>query len=161
MKDKWFPTPTTYKVISPLQLFDDFPMVSALIDEETKRWKVDIVKSLFLPFEVETILNIPLNYNLPEDKIIWVGNKKGEFTVKSAYYIALIMIKSPGGKQCSHEGPKTPLWKKIWHLKIPPKIRIFTYLFIYIKYLFIVFAYYIYLCYCLFLDLCIVPFTLS
>ena len=77
--NKWLPTPTTYKVISPPRLFDDFPMVSALIDEATKRWKVDTLKSLFLPFEVETILNIPLNYNLPEDKIIWVGNKKGVF----------------------------------------------------------------------------------
>jgi len=63
--DNWLPTPTSYKVISPPQPFDDFPMVSALIDEETKRWKVDRVKSLFLPFEAEMILNIPLSYNLP------------------------------------------------------------------------------------------------
>ena len=72
-------------------------MVSALIDRETKRRKVDMVKSLFLPFEAEMILNIPLSYNLPEDKIIWVGNKKGEFTVKSAYYIALNVLSSSGG----------------------------------------------------------------
>ena len=26
----------------------------------------------------------------------------------------------------SHEDPRTPLWKKIWQLKIPPKIRIFS-----------------------------------
>ena len=69
-------------------------MVAALIDGETKRRKVDMVKSLFLPFEVETILNIPLSYNLLEDKIIWVGNKKGEFIVKSAYYIALNVLSS-------------------------------------------------------------------
>ena len=81
-EDKWLPTPTTYKVISPPRPFDDFPMVSALIDEDTKRWKVDTLKSLFLPFEVETILNIPLSHNLPEDKIIWVGNKKGIFFCK-------------------------------------------------------------------------------
>ena len=105
-------------------------MVSALIDGETKRWKVDMVKSLFLPFEAKTILNIPLSYNLLKDKIIWAGNKKGEFTVKSAYYIALNVISSSegggGSRECSHGDPKTPLWKKMWHLKIPPKIRIFT-----------------------------------
>ena len=33
----------------------------------------------FLSFKAETILNIPLSYNLPEDKIIWVGNKRGMF----------------------------------------------------------------------------------
>ena len=83
------PTPTTYMVISPPKLFDDFPMVSSLIDRDTIRWKADIVRSIFIPFEANTILNIPLSYNMPEDKIIRVGNRKGEFTVKSGYYIAL------------------------------------------------------------------------
>ena len=68
-------------------------MVSTLIDRDTKRWKANLVKSLFLPFEANIVLNIPLNHNLPNDKIIWVGNKKGEFTMKSAYYIA-IQVKS-------------------------------------------------------------------
>ena len=48
--DKWLPTPTTYKVVSPSQIFDNFPMVSTLIDCDSRRWKVDLVKSLFLPF---------------------------------------------------------------------------------------------------------------
>ena len=89
---KWLPTPTTYKVISPPRTFDDFPMILALIDEDTRRWKVDTLKSLFLPFEVETIFSILLSFSLPEDKIIWVGNIRGEFLVKSAYHVALIVI---------------------------------------------------------------------
>ena len=101
-------------------------MVSALIDEGSKRWKVDALKALFLPFEVETILNIPLSYNLPKDKLIWVGNNKGEFSVKSAYYIALNVINLAGSGECSHGDPRIPLWKRIWQLKIPLKIRIFT-----------------------------------
>lgn len=101
-------------------------MVSALIDEDSKRWKVDTLKALFLPFEVETILNILLSNNLPEDKLIWVGNKRGEFSVKSAYYIALNVINPAGCVECSHGESRIPLWKRIWQLKIPPKIRIFT-----------------------------------
>ena len=89
-------------------------MVSALIDEDTKRWKVDTLKSLFLPFEVETSLNIPLSHNLPEDKIIWVGNNKGVFSIKSAYYVALSMINSSDSGECSYRDPRTPLWKRIW-----------------------------------------------
>ena len=84
------------------------------------------MKTLFLPFEVETILDIPLSYNLPEDKIIWVGNKRGEFSVESVYYIALTMINSLGSGEYSHGDPRTPLWKRIWKLEILPKIRIFT-----------------------------------
>ena len=74
-EDKWLPNPTTYNVCSPLQDIGDFPMVSSLIDEETRHWKVERVMMFFLPFEAETILNIPLSYNLPEDSIIWLGNK--------------------------------------------------------------------------------------
>ena len=124
-EDKWLPSPTTYKVISPPKPFDDFPMVPALIVENSRRWKVDTLKSLFLPFEVDTILNIPLSYSLPEDKIIWVGNKRGEFSVKSAYYVALTVINSSDCRESSYGDPRTPLWKRIWQLKIPPKIRIF------------------------------------
>ena len=58
-EDKWMPTPTTYKVISPPRPFDGFPIVSNLIDKDTRRWKADLVRALFLPFEASTILNIP------------------------------------------------------------------------------------------------------
>ena len=84
-------------------------MVSALIDENSRRWKVDTLKSLFLPFEVDTILNIPLSYSLPEDKIIWVGNKRGDFSVKSAYYVALTVINSSNCGESSYGDPRTPL----------------------------------------------------
>ena len=33
-EDKWIPTPTTYKVISPPKPFNDYPRVSALIDRD-------------------------------------------------------------------------------------------------------------------------------
>ena len=35
-EDKWLPTPTTHKVISTPMDFGDFPMVSSLIDENSK-----------------------------------------------------------------------------------------------------------------------------
>lgn len=58
-------------------MFDDFPMVSALIDPDTRKWKANLVRALFLPFEASVILNIPLSHNLLKDKVIWVGNKNG------------------------------------------------------------------------------------
>ena len=41
--DKWLPTPTTYKMVSPHQNFDNYPMVSALIDYDTRRWRADLL----------------------------------------------------------------------------------------------------------------------
>ena len=57
----------------PPKSFNDYPRVSAQIDRDTRRWKGDVVRSLFLPFEARTILNIPPSPSLPEDQIIWGG----------------------------------------------------------------------------------------
>ena len=88
--------------------------------------KMDKIRRNFLPFEAETILNIPLSYNLPKDKIIWVGNKCGMFSVKSAYYVALPLVEKSELGECSNEDYRTPLWKKMWQLKFSSKIRIFA-----------------------------------
>ena len=125
-EDKWLPTPTTYRVCSPPRTFDDFPMVSSLIDEDTSRWKIDLVQALFLPFEANTILQIPLSYSLPDDKIVWIGNKRGVFLVKSAYYVAIPLVDKIERGESSNGDYKTLLWKKMWQLKIPSKVRIFS-----------------------------------
>ena len=104
-EDKWLPTPTTYKAISPPLDFNDFPMVSTLIDKDTKRKKADLVKKAFLPFEAYTILGIPLNYSLPKDMLIWTGNKRGEFSVRSAYYIVLTIVESNNEGKSSNGDP--------------------------------------------------------
>ena len=120
-EDKWLPNPITYRVCSPQRDIDDFPMVLSLINEDTKRWKANRVRALFYPFEAETILKIPLSYSLPNDSIIWLGNKKGVFTVKSAYYMALPLVEEPGLGECSGGDYRAPLWRKMWHLKLPAK----------------------------------------
>ena len=89
-------------------------MVSSLIDEDIRCWKVDKVKRQFLPFEAETILNIPLSYNLPKDSIIWMRNKCGVFFVKSAYHVALPIVENSEVGECSTSDSMTRLWKKMW-----------------------------------------------
>ncbi|XP_075649649.1 uncharacterized protein LOC142620109 [Castanea sativa] len=101
-------------------------MVSSLIDIENRRWNAELIRSLFLPFDANTILNIPLSYNLPKGKVIWIGNRKGEFTVRSAYYITLKVIESDEVGESSYGDPRIPLWGKMWLLKIPAKIWIFS-----------------------------------
>ena len=69
-EEKLLLTSTTYKVFSPSIHFDDFLIVSTLIDHETRRWKPEHTWAVFLPFKADTILNMPLSYNLLEDKLI-------------------------------------------------------------------------------------------
>ena len=85
-----------------------------LIDRDTRRWKGDVVRSLFLPFEARTILNIPFSQSLPEDQIIWGGgNRKGEFSVKNAYYIAVGVIDTMEECERSSGDSRSPLWRKL------------------------------------------------
>ena len=83
-------------------------------------------EEVFLPFEADIILNIPLSYSLPEDSIMWMGNKCGVFTVKSAYYVALPLVEKSKVGECSTIDCRTRLWKKMWQLTLPAKIRIFS-----------------------------------
>ena len=92
----------------------------------TKWWNVDLIRTTFLPFEVETILKIPLSRTLPENKIIWIGNRSGEFSVKSAYHIAYGLIKTNDCGESSNGDPCKPLWKRLWLLNLPTKIKVFA-----------------------------------
>ena len=50
--------------------------VDYLINMATKKWNVSLVCQVFLPFEVDTILKIPLSYRLPTDQHFWLHIKR-------------------------------------------------------------------------------------
>lgn len=62
------------------------------------------------------ILKIPLSNNLPEDKIIWIGNKRGFFIVKSAYYVATKLLATGDEGESSNGDPNAWIWRKLWSL---------------------------------------------
>ena len=85
-----------------------------------------MVRTLFLPFEADTILKIPLSQRLPEDTNIWIGNKRGMFTVKGAYYIVAKLQSDNDLGESSFVDSSSIIWKKLWKLKLPPKVKIFS-----------------------------------
>ena len=84
-KDKWIPTPSTFRVISPRTLLPLDQIDDILIDADRGIWRADLVRVLFKNFEAKTILSIPLSIRMPRDKIVWAGTPNGQFTMKSAY----------------------------------------------------------------------------
>ena len=54
-----------------------------------------------------------------------LGQVNGKFTVKSAYKLIQEIETSGDGKISLQMGDRS-LWRKIWHMKVPRKIKVFA-----------------------------------
>ena len=59
-----------------------------------------------------------------QDAVVWSGSKKGNYTVKSRYYVAkqLRMEESNLGES-SRQGMNGAFWSRIWQANVPNKIK--------------------------------------
>ena len=98
--------------------------VGDLIDDRAWEWKRTMIVEIFAPRTCEEILAIPLSRERTQDTLIWKENRKHEFSVKSAYHIALRLNKQEVTEH-SQVGADGKLWKTVWKLNVPPKVRTF------------------------------------
>lgn len=120
-RSNWIPRPSTFQPIFTPNLPPE-ATVAVLIDNENK-WKPDLIQSMFLKEDAEAILSIPLPRRKRKDQVIWHYDKKGEYSVKSGYQVALNM-KFPDPPGCSRSNDSK--WSIIWKLSLPEKIKIFV-----------------------------------
>ncbi|KAK7817712.1 hypothetical protein CFP56_042466 [Quercus suber] len=80
----------------------------------------------FLPEDREAITSIPLSTIDTNDKVIWAENRSGKFTVKSAYALALEEKQCSALEDCSNGLARRKVWKAIWHLNVPQKVKNFA-----------------------------------
>lgn len=88
-QDKWLPRSNMYKVLTLERPNSKNALVCELINWAIGEWNVDKIKSWFLPKDSEAIMSMPLSTNDTNDRLIWVKNRSGKFTIKSAYAMAL------------------------------------------------------------------------
>ncbi|XP_031096851.1 uncharacterized protein LOC116001092 [Ipomoea triloba] len=89
--------------------------VSALINPIEPRWNDTLLDSLFNHEDLISIKSIPLPDSKMPDKMIWMEDMKGVYTVKSCY-------KSLMG---NYQSTQVPFWTKAWKFMLPPKIKAF------------------------------------
>ena len=77
-KDRWIPSPESFKVTSPVDAHSGLEMVSSLMDVDRRDWDVGKVRNTFLPHEAELILSIPISARLPKDSLIWAWTSNGK-----------------------------------------------------------------------------------
>ena len=120
---RWLPRPVTFAPYTPKPPTGSPSKVCDLIDYARGEWKEAVIRQNFLSGDADTILSIPLCSSWPDDKLIWHYTNHGRFTVKSAYQLQLSQRSAGGG---STSNPQTEIWKLIWQLNIPPRIRVFA-----------------------------------
>ena len=112
-QDKWLPWGLTDRVTSPRLFLSLDTRATDLIDSNTAKWKKEVLDSLFLPYEADLIKSIPLSATLPVDKLVWVVNNNGIFTIGSAYKLAVSMFKSKCHGTTSNGTLLRRFWKKV------------------------------------------------
>jgi hypothetical protein len=88
-KDPWIPRGITRRLRTPDVLGEDLK-VSDLIDPTTNQWDVEVLQGLFCPEDMNDILKIPVRGGM-EDTVAWHPDKKGVFSVKSAYHLGMFL----------------------------------------------------------------------
>jgi len=90
-------------------------------------WKVELIKHVFWEHDAEQILGVKLPSKPREDVLAWHHDRKGLFSVKSAYRLAMALDEEEkGGRQSSSTNScERSCWKAFWKIPIPHKILIF------------------------------------
>ncbi|KAG7573473.1 Endonuclease/exonuclease/phosphatase superfamily [Arabidopsis suecica] len=98
--------------------------VSELLNRQTRSWDMQILQEHFLPDDIERILKIKpaMRY---DDFFAWRYNKGGNFSVKSAYWLASQSINIQGRFEAAAAPSTNGLKHQVWDLPTDPKLKIF------------------------------------
>ena len=124
-RDSWIPRNGTTKPITP-QGRCRLRRVADLLDNHGA-WKTAVVNQVFYPVDAEEILKIRTSPRLGEDIVAWAPERSGNFTVRSAYRLALEDRLRPSSVAASRAlDGRRAVWSFIWRCPAPPKVRTFV-----------------------------------
>lgn len=84
------------------------------------------VKRILPPREVAEVLRITLGAGNSEDKLVWSCEKDEIYSVNSAYRLFHAIKKTKNEDECSNSKNQRALWKKLWKLQIPNRVKVFA-----------------------------------
>ena len=121
------------------QLYPDFSLTSKALTGTTYRWVKDLIAPDYTRWnlaalnelcnqeEVKEILKIPIGTKVGNDKVVWQFQKHGRYSVRSGYNRLKDQLDSNQQRNTGMQSqvPSPSLWKSIWALKVPPKVKFF------------------------------------
>lgn len=128
-EDAWIPSTESGRIISPRPAMDIWEKVANMIAHGKVEWNVGLVRSIFLLIEAETILSIPISPMNPTDTQMWARTPNGTLSVKSAYRVVVMYLEVSKGSVskpgCSDTSRMEAIWKLLWSLRCPNKVKHF------------------------------------
>jgi hypothetical protein len=126
--DNWIPgvPPLMVQPITPLL---ENQKVSTLILEDSRSWDTILVRTLFSEEVANRIIQVPISQHGGDDFASWPYTKFACYTVKSGYNLARSIKFNDqrsllgGGMSSGTEGD-SKLWKTLWSVKAPGKMKI-------------------------------------
>lgn len=91
--------------------------VYELIDADNNCWNVEKIRLLLNDRDCDKILTIPISNKRISDMLIWRFDKKGVYTVRSAYRS---LSRVTDANEVMDEGS---VWRKLWGLDVPTKVK--------------------------------------
>jgi hypothetical protein len=110
-------------------LYDEPPvLVSDLIDSTTASWNKTKIQKLFVSTDVEIILSLHLCTRVVDDFRAWTHEKKGAFSVRSAYRMLVeTKLRNEAWLEVrpsfSDSTGERKSWTTLWKVKVPSKIK--------------------------------------
>lgn len=91
---------------------------------------MELLEQWFDVDEMELIRSITISYEGCEDRLIWHYTKNDVYSVKTGYGVAMDLLKNgelhkKGTGVSSTCQTNCYTWKKIWHLSVPNKMKIY------------------------------------
>lgn len=87
----------------------------------------ELIRHVCYPHDAEDILKIKIRQFPVEDFPAWNYERTGVYSVRSAYRIALsCQASSTAGSSSSSPSGERRIWRNIWNLQAPPKVKIFA-----------------------------------
>ena len=99
--------------------------VEALINQQTRSWKNEVIDHCFNVAEAAVIKSIPLSSSSQPDKLIWPFTLIGMYSVKSGYrFLSKESNVQPPLSNFSSQG--VGWWRQIWSIEVLNKIKNFV-----------------------------------
>ncbi|KAG7589022.1 Zinc knuckle CX2CX4HX4C [Arabidopsis suecica] len=104
--------------------FDVSLRVCDLIDSRTRDWDQSTLEDLFFPEDILRVKKIKPVVS-QSDFWVWKHNKSGDFSVKSAYWLASQELDSQVAFEANALPSVNGLKEEVWQVQTDPKIKVF------------------------------------